>query len=403
MISKIFCFLSSLLIISEALQAQTNYNEITLPELMKKKQGDHNIVIVDVRSRGEYYDTVSRGKQSNIGRIKGAINIPVQELQQNPDAVKQLEAYKDKDIYLICSHSYRSRSASRILLNNGFTHVNNVQGGMTEWYRRYDELAPYRDEFLEKGIIYNNISPGQLLDQLTAGKKVLLIGLRNTPQFWFDSFNVKLYRYYPLFKNTSYFMYADSLKILEEAKKDNDRPVVLFNLVNNGAAELAEWLTRKGVPNASYLVGGPNLCYEYSSNKQNPKATEKLFALQSNVHFITPVIYCKMSGDKNVQMVDLRHDTVFNKINSGVKHDFKHLKNAVNFFAAKGLSQFEQEFADKKKEYVFISDNYDGLQMADELTKNGYKISWMIGGIDRWEWYMNNVEDFTCNDMLVEK
>src|SRR5258705_4882218 len=121
--------LFSLLAFALTAGAQNTYNEITLPELMKKKHnGDNNMVIVDVRSKGEYYDTVSRGKQSNIGRIKGAINIPVQELQQNPDAVKQLDAYKDKEIYLICSHSYRSRSASNALLRNGFTHVNNVQG-----------------------------------------------------------------------------------------------------------------------------------------------------------------------------------------------------------------------------------------------------------------------------------
>ena len=399
-----YCLLSLLILSITSLQAQNNYNEITLPELMKKKhQGDNNIVIVDVRSKGEYYDTVSRGKQSNIGHIKGAINIPVQDLQQNPDAVKQLEAYKDKEIYLICSHSYRSRSASNILLKNGFTHVNNVQGGMTEWYRRYDELSPYREEFLEKGIIYNNISPQQLLTQLAAGKNVLLVGMRNTPQFWYDSFNLKLYRYYPVFKSAVYFAYADSLKLLEEAQKDKNRPVVLYNVVNNGAAELAEWLTRKGVQNVSYLVGGLNLSYEYGSNKPAPQLMDKLFKAQSGVHFITPVLYCKMSGNKNVQMVDLRHDTIFNKVNSGVKHDYKHLKNAANFFAGKGSLQFEQEFTDKNKEYVFIADNYDGLEMADALTKKGYKISWMIGGVDRWEWYMNNVEDFKCNDMLVEK
>ena len=403
--SKILSWLLSLLIINLGMHAQTNYGEITLPDLMKKKQqGDNNMVIVDVRTNGEFHDTVSRGKQSNIGRIKGAINIPVQDFQQKTaEAVKQLEPYKDKEIYLICSHSYRSRSASRILLNNGFTHVNNVQGGMTEWYRRYDELAPYRENFLEKGILYNNISPEQLLDQLNAGKKVLLVGVRNPAQFWFDSFNLKLYRYYPLFKNTVYYSSADSLKILDEAQKEKGRPIVFFNLVNNGAAELAEWLTRKGVTNASYLVGGANLFYEYASNKQSKGSLDKIFTSQSKIHFITPVAYCKMSGGKNVQMVDLRHDTIFNKINSGVKHDYRHLKNALNFHAAKGASQFEQEFADKSKDYVFISDNYDGMQMADELTRKGYKISWMIGGLDRWEWYMNNVEDFMCNDLLVEK
>jgi rhodanese-related sulfurtransferase len=396
-----FCFL----ILALAAKSQNNYNEITLPELMKKKHnGDKNMVIVDVRTKGEYYDTISRGKQSNIGRIKGAINIPVQDLQQNPDAVRQLDAYKDKDIYLICSHSYRSRAASNILLKNGFTHVNNVQGGMTEWYRRYDELSPYRDEFLEKGIGYNNISPAQLLEQLTTGKNVLLLGIRNTPRMWYDSFNLRLYRYYPLFKNTVYFNYADSLKILEEAQKEKGRPVVLFNLVNNGAAELAEWLTTKGVSNVSYLVGGENYFYEYVQNKQASAKADKFLTMQSSIRFITPAVFCNaMPGNKNFQMIDTRHDSLFNKINEGTKHNYKHLKDAANFFEGNGTALFEQKFIDRKKEYVLVSDNgIDGLEFADALVKKGYTIHWLIGGLQRWEWYMNNVEDFVCNDFLVQ-
>ena len=101
-------------------------------------------------------------------------------------------------------------------------------------------------------------------------------------------------------------------------------------------------------------------------------------------------------------MIDLRHDSLFNKVNDGVKHNYKHLKNAANFFAGKGAPQFEQEFANKNKEYVFISDNVNGLELVNELAKKGYKVCWMIGGLDRWEWYMNNVEDFGCDDFLVE-
>ncbi|HLG40947.1 MAG TPA: rhodanese-like domain-containing protein [Chitinophagaceae bacterium] len=398
---QISILLFSFFTITLTAYSQNTYHEITLPGLMKKKQsGDNNMVIVDVRTKGEYGDT-SRNKASNIGHIKGAINVTLQDLQQNPDAVKQLEPFKEKDIYLICSHSYRSRSASNILLKNGFTHVSNVQGGMTEWYRRYDELASYRAAFLEKGITHNNISPEELLDQLTSEKKVLLFGIRNSPRAWFDSFNIKLYRYYPIFKNTVYFNYADSMKILEAAQKAK-QPVVFFNLVNNGAAELAEWLTQKAVPDVSYLVGGTNLFYEYALNKQTPEKTEKLFTEQSLIRFITPVIYCQRTSNKNMQLVDIRHDTLFNKVNSGVKHDYKHLKNAINFFAGKGASLFEQEFPDKKKEYVFIADNVNDIALADELTKKGYKISWMTGGLDRWEWYMNNVEDFKCNDLLSD-
>ena len=38
----------------------------------------------------------------------------------------------------------------------------------------------------------------------------------------------------------------------------------------------------------------------------------------------------------------------------------------------------------------------------DKLTKKGYKIDYIIGGLQRWEWYMNNVETFKCMDYLVK-
>src|SRR5690242_237899 len=142
---KSFAFLL-LYLLAQTVSAQQVYKEITLPELMKKYQQDKsNMVIVDVRSDGEYYDSASRFKNGNIGRIKGIQHLDVSELMKGPENLKPLERFRDKEVYLICSHSYRSRNASNILLQNGFKNVNNVQGGMTEWYRRYEDLEPYRN------------------------------------------------------------------------------------------------------------------------------------------------------------------------------------------------------------------------------------------------------------------
>ena len=80
---KSFFFSIICLLIFFDVNAQNNYNEVTLPELMKKlREKDTNMVIVDVRTRGEYYDTSSRYQQSNIGHIKGAINIPLQDFRK---------------------------------------------------------------------------------------------------------------------------------------------------------------------------------------------------------------------------------------------------------------------------------------------------------------------------------
>ena len=385
--------------------AQNNYNEVTLPELMKKlQQKDPNMIIVDVRTHGEYYDTASRYQQMNIGHIKGAINIPIQDFRKDPATVHQLDAYKDKDIYVICSHSYRSRVVSNMLLDSGFTHVNNTRGGMTDFFRRYNEVAPFKNDFYETHIKYKNIAPAQLLAQLSGNGNPLLISISNTPKFFWDSLNVVLNKYYPSFKNALDFSYADSLKILDLVQKEKNRPVVLFNSTNYGAAELAGWLTQKGISNVTYLVGGTDLFYEYLIDQDLTSGVNKFLTMHSSIHFITPSSFCnKMATSKNTKIIDLRHDTLFNKITKGTKYNYKHLKDAVNFFADKGTQEFEQAFPDKKTGYVFISENgIDGIELAADLTKKGYKINWISGGLQEWEWYMNNVETFKCMDYLVK-
>lgn len=404
MTRQLFSFL--FLLIAGATAAQNEYKEISLPDLMKKKQqGENNMVVVDVRTNGEFYDSASRNKQSNIGRIKGAVHVELRTLQENPaEAIKQLEAYKDKDIYLICSHSYRSRSASNILLKNGFTRITNVNGGMTEWFRRYEELVPYMNAFYETGIGYKNVSAAQVAKELINGKNPLLIAISNTPRFFWDSANKKAYEYYPHFKNAVYFNYEDSLKVLEMVQKEKDRPIVLFSIVNSGAAELTDWLTKKGFTNVSFMVGGNTYFYEYIMNNQLKTKAAKFLAWNNGIEFITSANYCReMNGKNTAQVVDLRHDTLFNKVADGIKYSYSHLDGSVNFFADKGEEQFTREFTDKQKEYVLMSqDGITGLGLADALTKKGYKIYWLMGGLWRLEWYTINMEDFGCKNVLVK-
>jgi rhodanese-related sulfurtransferase len=382
-------------------KSQKTYTEVTLPGLLQRlEKKDTNMIVLDVRTKGEYYDSSSTYQQGNIGRIKGAINIPLQDFRKDPSKVHELDNYRDKDIYVICSHSYRSRVVSNLLLDSGFKHINNTRGGMTEFFRRYNEVEPFENNWYTTSINYKNISSSQLIKELLDKKNPLLINVSNTPRFFWDSLNITFYKYFPTLKNAMDYNYSDSLKILELAKKGNGRPVVLYNNTNYGAAELARWLTQKGIQNVSYLVGNMNLLYEYIVNENLSGATNQFLKMSSAINFITPSVFCdKMATSK---IIDLRHDTVFNKITEGAKYNYKHLKNADNYFAGKGAQKFIEQFPSKKTEYVFVSENgIDGLELADELTKKGYKINWIIGGMQRWEWYMNNVETFKCMDYLV--
>ncbi|RRQ46666.1 rhodanese-like domain-containing protein [Chryseobacterium sp. SC28] len=75
------------------------------------KQG---AVILDVRSKSEY----------TSGHIKNAINIPVNELQNNLSKLKN----KDQPIITCCASGMRSASAKSILQNNGYKNVHNGGG-----------------------------------------------------------------------------------------------------------------------------------------------------------------------------------------------------------------------------------------------------------------------------------
>jgi len=82
-------------------------------------------ILLDVRTKEEF-----DGKAvSDIGTLKNAINIPINELKGR---LGELEQYKKAEILVFCSHSHRSPQAAYLLGQNGFKDVVNMGGGMSE-------------------------------------------------------------------------------------------------------------------------------------------------------------------------------------------------------------------------------------------------------------------------------
>lgn len=48
---------------------------------------------------------------------------------------------KDKEVYVYCAVGGRSRQAAQILLDNGFTKVYNLSGGIVDWKRNVFEVV----------------------------------------------------------------------------------------------------------------------------------------------------------------------------------------------------------------------------------------------------------------------
>ena len=91
-------------------------------ELINRNEVD----VVDVREQNEWL----------TGRVPGSRLVPLAELRASPK-----QALPRDGIIFVCAAGVRSQSAARLALENGHTHVYNLNGGTRNWVRSGLPLA----------------------------------------------------------------------------------------------------------------------------------------------------------------------------------------------------------------------------------------------------------------------
>lgn len=94
------------------------------PKAVKSKMGDDSM-IVDVRDILEFH--------GELGHVEGSRLISLPNI---PASLDELEAFRDKEIILVCRSGARSTTAAAILKGLGFMKVKNLKGGMLEWNKQ---------------------------------------------------------------------------------------------------------------------------------------------------------------------------------------------------------------------------------------------------------------------------
>lgn len=118
MISKNIIKVAILLLFSSFCHAQVS--QIEPQQLIKQIQNEKLLIIIDVRTEDEYTQ----------GHIKGAINIPYDQLRQYQDKIM---AYKDQQVILYCRSGSRAEIAASTLQELGFTKLIDLNGHMILW------------------------------------------------------------------------------------------------------------------------------------------------------------------------------------------------------------------------------------------------------------------------------
>jgi len=123
-----FCGITPAVKAADAGQVEPEF-EISVVQL-KDRLDRGDVFLLDVREPREY----------DICRIEGAMLIPLGELGKRLDELPQGDGRPD--IVIHCKSGIRSAKAVNLLLDRGFTRVQNLRGGILEWIARVDPSQP---------------------------------------------------------------------------------------------------------------------------------------------------------------------------------------------------------------------------------------------------------------------
>lgn len=101
--------------------------EITVQDLQVLRDTNTPHILLDVREDWEFA----------IGHIEGSMNIPMNTIPSNLDAVD-----RSASVICLCHHGMRSEQVARYLEAQGYADVTNVLGGIDAWSRQVDGSVP---------------------------------------------------------------------------------------------------------------------------------------------------------------------------------------------------------------------------------------------------------------------
>ena len=101
------------------------WSEITVDELFDLVNSDQPLLLIDVRSPGEF--------DGGYGHLPNARSIPVLKLESN---FEELEPFKETEIVTMCPGGGMSLVAVDILEKGGFKDVKSLKGGTDLWHEK---------------------------------------------------------------------------------------------------------------------------------------------------------------------------------------------------------------------------------------------------------------------------
>ena len=382
-------------------QAQYRYDDSLFTPVMPAHlcdtlQAHPNRLILDVRNPDEFAEN-AKEPGYNMGRLKEAKNLRVEELFSR---LKEVQAYKDQPIFVVCTHAQRSRRAAKILADNGFSQVYNINGGMAE-VQEAAATNPCLQAMVTSTLPYTVVAPAnacQLL-QNPAGRP-LVLDVRPDSAWLAISKNAK---------HNAMGRFARSLHIslahLEKRMKELPDTGRLFitDMDGNDAAKAGSLLAARGRKNLYVMLEG------FNAWQQTPAASLPCLATNyvANAPFKTlspPELGQWLEQWPQTVMIDLRDSLSFHNQHPEAARNQGHIANALNIPYDSLEAELPALLPFKNEPVVLYSstDSPEVYTAAQMLAAKGFtQVRLLAGGLKQLRWYPANKEGFSWLEDLV--
>lgn len=399
---KILCFLLGCIIqgivFGQYRYDNISYKTVYLEDLCNTLQKTPGHLLLDVRSKGEFEDT-SASANLNIGRLKGAMNIDVNDMGKR---IRELLPYKKKPVFVYCSHSQRSRRVSKMLADSGFTQVYNVNGAMTEFNLIRNQAIPCANTLYETKNAFTHVSPAEAAELMRTRNNLFILDVRTDSAFLGITGNAgsnALGR----FKKSVNIPFNKTIRALQYIPKD--QPILVVAESGREANLTGVFLSQNGYKQLYVLFNG---LWQWLAASAKEVPDKSRFWVQNNpFRTITAEELDEMlKQNPSTLIVDVRSREEFS--NQSQKEPWKnrgHIKNAINIPLAELGSRINELKGSEQKNmvlYSFGSGNADVFEAASLLARQGFTgLHILTGGLWDIRWKAANVKGLSRLMSLV--
>ena len=400
MLKNFIPFIFLLVVVSAKAQYRNDnvlYKTIDPFELCDALQKNKGYLLLDVRSAGENCDTSSSGL--NIGHLNGAKNIDVRELGNR---LSEISTYKDQPVFVYCSHSQRSRRASKMLADSGFTKVFNINGGMTALYYTNAREKDCLQSLVETNNKYSTISAIDLCNKVSAKKDVFVLDVRTDSAFRHISTDPKVNAYGVIRQSTNIPLAELPMKLNSIPK---DKEIIITDLNGSDAPKAAALLKEKGYSNVSVLIEGISRLLSMDENELSCK--KQIYQSPVSYKIMSTSEFGRFTkANKDYLLLDIRTVEMFTNKHTDSWRNIGHLKNAINIPTA-DLSKRTAELTPYKNKEIVIygfSSEVESFAAANILTQQGFKkVNVLNSGLFNIRWTAaNHNEEAYLKDLVTD-